>query len=429
MLINRHYLKNVRIPSLILIVMLMAACQAEKPDSLLSVVSDDPITSHGQAIKDKFIVILKPEAITHPLLQPLGKFDSEIDPISARAGLSVIDFEERHKAMRQEAAFILKENRIPYDRIREVFSGETKGMMIEVGETELISRLRKDPRVAVVEPDRIIALDYSPLIKTPMVPSGGGGSQKAPYGLNKVGGSKDQSSSTKRAWIVDTGIDLDHEDLNVDVEMGANFTTDPNMDDGNGHGTHVAGIIGAIDNSIGIKGVAAGVKVVPVKVLTNEGYGSTSSVINGLSYIASLSSSKDVVNISLGGIASGAIDQAVLDIAGRGTRVFIAAGNEYQDLSNSSPARVNGSRIYTIAASDENDKFASFSNYGSGVDYMAPGVGILSTYKNNQYGYLSGTSMAAPHIAGLFLNSTDIEGGVSITMPNGQTRRIPGIDD
>jgi len=164
-------------------------------------------------------------------------------------------------------------------------------------------------------------------------------------------------------------------------------------------GHSVAGTIAAIDNSVGVVGVAAGATVVPVKVLSASGSGSTSGVIAGIDYVAETGTPGDVANMSLGGGVSEALDKAVVAAAAKGIRFVLAAGNESKDANNSSPARANGANVYTISASDINDNFASFSNYGSPVDFCAPGVAIESTWTgSNGYNTISGTSMAGTYL-------------------------------
>ncbi|MGY5847806.1 S8 family serine peptidase [Salegentibacter sp. HM20] len=219
--------------------------------------------------------------------------------------------------------------------------------------------------------------------------------------------------------MIDSGIDLDHADLNVDASRGFNaFTSGKDgrsADDGNGHGTHVAGTIAAINNDIGVIGVAPGATVIPVKVLDSRGSGSYSGVIAGVDHVAAYGNSGDVANMSLGGPTSDALDQAVLSASQQGIKFVLAAGNESSDANNSSPARVNGSNIYTISAMDSNDNWASFSNYGNPpVDYAAPGVAVKSTWKSGGYNTISGTSMAAPHAAGvLLLGNASTDGTVN----------------
>ena len=165
----------------------------------------------------------------------------------------------------------------------------------------------------------------------------------------------------------------------------------------------VAGIIAAKKNDIGVVGVAPGATVIPVKVLSSSGPGSTSGVIAGVNHVAANGKPGDVANMSLGGGVSSTLDKAVIAAASKGVIFTLAAGNSATSVTGASPARVNAANIYTISAVDSLDQFASFSNFGLGVDFAAPGVGIYSTYRDGGYATLSGTSMAAPHAAGLFL--------------------------
>jgi len=166
----------------------------------------------------------------------------------------------------------------------------------------------------------------------------------------------------------------------------------------------VAGTIAAKDNSIGVIGVAAGATVVSVRVLNRRGSGSYSGVIAGVDYVGANGVDGDVANMSLGGSVSKTLDAAVLSASKEKGVIFcLAAGNESDDATNHSPARVNGTYIVTVSASDMNNNFASFSNYGEPVDWCAPGVSIKSTWKNGGYNTISGTSMATPHVAGVLL--------------------------
>ena len=244
--------------------------------------------------------------------------------------------------------------------------------------------------------------------KNPNKPGCGGDGndpQETPWGITRVGGAG--SGAGKTACVLDTGVDLDHPDLNVDVANSITVFTrgkdSKSADDGHGHGSHVSGTIAAIDNSIGVVGVAEGATIVAIKVLSSSGSGSTSGVIEGVDYVANNPGLCDVANMSLGGGVSTALDQAVVN-ASQVAPFSLAAGNESDHADNHSPARANGPNIYTISAIDSNDQFASFSNYGNPpVDYAAPGVGVKSTHKNGGYATFNGTSMAAPHVAGLIL--------------------------
>ncbi|RFP65671.1 S8 family peptidase [Hymenobacter lapidiphilus] len=258
-------------------------------------------------------------------------------------------------------------------------------------------QLRADARVAYVEQDQIIALGK---------PASGGGTtgpaQTTPYGITRVGTA---DGTGRTAWVIDTGIDLTHPDLNVDVARSISFIPRArSANDGNGHGTHVAGTIAAINNSIGVVGVAANATVVAVQVLDARGSGSNSGVIAGVDYVGANGKVGDVANMSLGGGVSQALDDAVLRASAGGVLFALAAGNETDDANNHSPARVNGPNIFTISAMNSTDSWASFSNFGNPpIDYCMPGVGINSTWLSGGYNSISGTSMAAPHMAGVLL--------------------------
>jgi subtilisin family serine protease len=258
---------------------------------------------------------------------------------------------------------------------------------------------------------------------------GGGGStgQTTPWGIARVGGAVNYTGSSV-AFIIDTGIDLDHPDLNV-ANYGFNTFTSgkdsESLDDGNGHGTHVAGTVAAINNTEGVVGVAAGALVVPVKVLNFRGSGTYSGVIAGVNYVAANGNSGDVANMSLGGPASQALDDAVL-AASSSVKFTIAAGNSSDDANKYSPARVNGTNIYTMSSMAEGDIWSSFSNYGNPpIDYCAPGSSVLSTWKDGGYKTISGTSMAAPHVAGILLFGGSVNSGGTVKNdPDGNSDTI-----
>lgn len=291
------------------------------------------------------------------------------------------------------------------EAIEKVYAFSVEGFAARLNEAQL-AQLGSDPRVKSIEQDYLIILAPPPG-KGPG--SGGGGGttgQETPYGITRVGGGANYTGNGV-AYILDTGIDLDHEDLNVDAANGFNaFTSGKDswdLDDGNGHGTHVAGTVAAINNSVGVVGVAAGATVVPVKVLSARGSGSYSGVISGVDFVGANGQAGDAANMSLGGPVSQALDDAVIAASSK-VKFALAAGNESDNANNHSPARANGSNIFTVSAMDRNDRFASFSNYGNPpIDFCAPGVSIKSTWKDGGYNTISGTSMASPHVCGLLL--------------------------
>ena len=241
--------------------------------------------------------------------------------------------------------------------------------------------------------------------------------QETPWGIARVGGGVAGTYGT--AWVIDTGIDFTHPDLNVDTARSRSFLGGSSTPaDQNGHGTHVAGTIAAYDNTIGVIGVAPGARVVAVRVLDRRGSGSTSGVIAGIDYVAQAGQVGDVANMSLGGGVSQALDQAVVAASSK-VKFALAAGNESDNANNHSPARANGQNIYTVSAFSAGDRWASFSNYGTPpVDFAEPGVSIKSTWLGGGYNTISGTSMATPHLAGLLLLGTPRSGGTVIGDPD-----------
>jgi subtilisin len=289
---------------------------------------------------------------------------------------------------------VLKRNSISERALKESFAGEPGGF-IAVLSAEEANKLSQDENIEAVEPDRIISLGSCFTVAAPRLIT---------WNVNRVGYG---NGIGKRAWIVDTGIDFEHPDLNVDAAKSKSFISGVgSAEDENGHGTHVAGVIGAKNNTFGVLGIASGASLVSLRVLDKDGEGLLSYIIQALAYINSNASPGDVVNMSVGndeGISS-TLDQQVRNTAARGIFIAIAAGNEKQLANKYSPGRTNAENIYTVSAIDSLDNFASFSNYGNDVvDYAAPGVRILSTFINGRYAYMSGTSMAAPHVAGLLL--------------------------
>lgn len=206
------------------------------------------------------------------------------------------------------------------------------------------------------------------------------------------------TGSGVKVYVVDTGIRSDHVDFESRVLKGYSaIKGSASTEDCNGHGTHVSGTIAGTTY-----GIAKSANLVPVRVLGCNGSGSTSGVIAGLNWIAKNNgSSKAVANMSLGGGVSSTLDSAVNNLISKGVVVVVAAGNSTADACNSSPARV--ANAITVAASDVNDTFASFSNYGKCVDLIAPGVNITSDgiKSNSATAVKSGTSMASPHVAGV----------------------------
>ncbi len=296
--------------------------------------------------------------------------------------------------------------------VDHVYQHALKGYAARMSE-QAASRVAQDPRVRSVQPDRVVtALE-----------------QTVPTGIARIDGDSSSAASGNGAGsvdvdvaVIDTGI-AKHADLTI--AGGKNCSTGKSYDDGNGHGTHVAGTIGAKDDGNGVVGVAPGARLWAVRVLDNRGSGSWSAVICGVDWVTG-KGGIEVANMSLGGGGSeptadgcstgdslhDAICRSVVD---KGVTYVVAAGNSAADAKGSVPAAYD--EVITVSAladfngspgggaaatcrADVDDTFANFSNYGSDVDLIAPGVCIKSTWKSGGYNTISGTSMASPHVAG-----------------------------
>jgi aqualysin 1 len=249
----------------------------------------------------------------------------------------------------------------------------------------LVKQLEKDPAVLRVEQDGVVHA-----------------SQSIPWGIRNIGST---TNSTKAGdgtgattgptvFIIDSGIAV-HEDLNLIDHV--NYAGGSNTDC-NGHGTHVAGTVGARDNSTHVVGVAPGVAQIGVKVLGCSGSGTWSGVISGMDYVSSHPARNKVANLSLGGGFNQSVNDAASRMVSNNVAVAVAAGNDGRDACNYSPA--SAGPVLTVAAYDVNNTDPSWTNFGKCVDLSAPGVSVLSTSRNGGTTTMSGTSMASPHVAG-----------------------------
>ena len=277
-------------------------------------------------------------------------------------------------------------------RAKDVYSHALRGLSADLTAAQ-IQALRANPWVASIERDQIFHTQV----------------QSLPWGINRV----DADVSSTRAgngsgavtnvsiFVVDTGVGV-HADINRVNHL--NFTGDGNNNDCNGHGTHVAGTIAARDNTSDVVGIVPGAPVTGVKVLGCTGSGSTTNIVKGIDWVIANGARPGVLNLSLGGGVSTALDNAVRRAASAGFVVALAAGNSGANACNSSPARAGAGTnngIITTAATDSANREAGFSNFGSCVDIWAPGVGIPSTRLGGGTVSFSGTSMASPHVAGV----------------------------
>jgi subtilisin len=258
--------------------------------------------------------------------------------------------------------------------------------------------------------------------------------QQNPWGVNRIGANTvENTGSGVHVYIIDTGIDSNHRDLANNVSNGyavercLGLSCSNTWDDDQGHGTHVAGTVGALDNNLDVLGVAPEVTLHAVKVLNAAGSGSNSGVIAGIDWVAQQAEILGVpvvANMSLGGsgtktgtctdngfIGNDNFHRAICNAKNQGVIFAVAAGNDGEDASQSTPAAYDDA-VITVSATNINDDWASFSNWGNGaaswtnklsapVAIAAPGVNILSTKSDGGTTTMSGTSMAAPHVAGV----------------------------
>lgn len=334
-----------------------------------------PAASAGSGDAQRYIVVLKS---------------------SSNVGDTARDHEQRHGA-----------------RVSHLYRHALKGYAAVIP-SDRLEAVKDDARVSYVVADRAVSI----------------AAQTIPTGIDRIDGelsstvSGDGTGSVSvDVAIIDTGIDVDHPDLNV--VGGRNCSTGRSFDDGHGHGSHVAGTVAAKDDTTGVVGVAPGARLYAVRVLNNAGSGSWSSVICGVDWVTANASTIEVANMSLGGSGSDpagdgcstgdALHDAICKSVAAGVTYAVAAGNSSDDAANHVPAAYD--EVITVSAladfdgepgglgsptcrTDEDDTFADFSNFGADIDLIAPGVCILSTWKRGGYNTISGTSMASPHVAG-----------------------------
>jgi subtilisin family serine protease len=396
---------------------LLSSCSKNDMTKAPSNTQDASQAAAADAVKDRYIVTMKPEAASSVNLSQIANGKDAVllgDDILAKENINVKLSED------------------------ETFSGFNAGFIMHLTDDQL-AKLKNDPRILSIESDQVVDfitaeketfsaarkghVQSSTTTKTTTSSSSGttaygfatvadatANGQVTPWGVTAIGGSG--SVSGKTAWIIDSGIDFNQPDLNVDQSRSKSFlsSTDGGLyyspTDEFGHGTEIAGVIGAKDNTIGTKGVAPGVTLVSLKALNRYGKGTLGELVRAINWVYTYGHAGDVVNISIGGTASTTVDNAVKAVAAKGIFIAIASGNGYVNCSNMSPQRVIATNVFTVGAVDNTGTFASYSNYGTPVKYSAPGTSIYTTMKGGGYGYASGTSFAAPHMAGvLLLNS------------------------
>ena len=327
-------------------------------------------------------------------------------------------------------------------RVDSVYANAVGGFAARLSAAQLAA-ISANPAVAAVIPDLAVSIDdgsvgsQASIMRNVVRPA-----WQVPAGVRRVGARTSAVQTfthrTQRVnadvAILDTGVDQDHPDLNVVGGYNCTSSNRNRWDDGNGHGTHVAGIVGALDNSIGVVGVAPGVRLWSVKVLDHSGNGFVSWLVCGIDWVTSQRDGGrariEVANMSISfGIgpspnstcANGddVIHQALCRSVAKGTTYAVAAGNNSHNARRNRPAAYD--EVITVSAMadydgkggghgkpsdscpsryEPDDSFTRFSNYGDDIDLIAPGRCVLSTYMGKRYAFMSGTSMATPHVAG-----------------------------
>ena len=386
-----------------------------------------------------YIVTFKDEAVTRTAAR------NEFYVISATADANQTDRELDSERVRARTADVQRRLRI---RLGNVYDSALGGFSADLTPSQ-VRALEADPQVQDVLPDEMLDLDDG----SASVPDEAGLGIRTvsnlranvPAGIRRVGAPRNVLAAVDGrdtrvdadVAVLDTGIDRSHPDLNVAGGYNCTGRYRDRWGDGDGHGTHVAGTIGALDNGFGVVGVAPGARLWSVKVLNSHGSGYASWLVCGIDWVTSQRDPRDAsrprfeaANMSIsyrdgrdsecGKSERDAIHQAICRSVARGTVYAVAAGNESHNARFNHPAAYN--EVITVSAMadydgraggdghpsdscpywtpERDDSFAKFSNFGSDVDLIAPGRCVLSTYKGKRYAWMSGTSMATPHVTG-----------------------------
>ena len=332
-------------------------------------------------------------------LVPAAAAQQAVDPdAEAVPGEFVVTFHagtpgaERGKAVKDHGGKVVSE--IPALNAVAIAFADLKTKKDKAADKAKAGELKQDKRFAAVEPNFIYRATY-----TPNDPSLG-----QQYAWDRIGAPAawdvTQGSSATTIAVIDTGVQRTHPDLDAKIVPGYDWVQgDTAPDDGNGHGTHVAGTAAAeTGNATGGAGTCPNCRVMPLRVLDNSGSGSLANVASAITYAAD--NSAKVINMSLGGPGSTTLQSAVDYAFNRGTFLACAAGNSNtSSTSNAYPGAY--ANCFAVASTTSTDARSSFSNYGTWVEAAAPGSSIYSTWLNSGYNTISGTSMATPHVAGL----------------------------
>jgi serine protease len=341
-------------------------------------VSIDRVLSYqsSRIIPNQYIVVLKDELVAE-----------KAKSLSLRSNYSIQQAKER---IISDFSIDLATKAL--GSLERTYTSAISGFVLKSSSRGAVEYLAKDDRVAFIEADQMFSV--------------GATQNNATWGLDRIDQANlplnntyvyDQNGTGVRAYVVDTGVRTSHTQFGGRASSGFTAINDGNgTNDCNGHGTHVAGTVGS-----STYGVAKNVNIVAVRVLDCAGSGSNSGVLAGIDWVKANHIKPAVANMSLGGGTSTALDNAVNATVAAGVTMVVAAGNDNNNACNYSPARA--ANAITVGSTSSNDGRSSFSNYGNCLDIYAPGSSITSTWStgNSAINTISGTSMAAPHVAGV----------------------------
>jgi len=415
----------------VLLLVFITSCSTdndETTDDLIEVKTDllDKKLDQAEVIPGEYIIVYKKDATT-----------SKMSYTATRRGLTP-ELKKVQDYYKERSIATLKLIGRGEKNLGFVYTGAIQGFHAKNLSVDDVEVLLRDETIDFIEPNRRVVSNF-PKPKNPQgvklptqsevinkadsfLPSG----DFLPWGVDYTG--RGNNTGTNRyAFVIDTGIDQ-HPDLTIDTGLSASFYPGENWVDRNGHGTHVAGTIGAKANGFGVIGVAYGSTLVAIKVLGGtQGSGSDAGIIAGVDYTYNNSIAGDVFNYSVGyrtRRTNAAIDNAFTTLD---NKIYgaLAAGNSNDNTLYYSPQRLQTSRTWMVGNLRRNITPNGSSNFGASVDRWAPGTDVWSTWLNGQYNRISGTSMASPHVAGILAvrgnNSVGTNGNTSkggFTAPN-----------
>ena len=360
----------------------------------LSSVALPQVKQQPKTLPDQYIIILK-ESVAAPVIKREKKNDDREQKFK--------DNENARENNLKKLKEVRTRKNIREENVKFNYTDALVGFSAKLSKDEA-ENLKKDADVEGVYPDMELSF-FVPEIKANETIF-----ESPDCFLTTAGGSGDGTSNGRWIWILDNGIDLSHPDLNVvtrikNVNYSVSFVPDePSPAAWHEHGTMVAGVAAAKNNGVGMTGVAAGAKVVAVKIAKGTVW-QDSWLLAGLDHVSKYGVAGDVINLSIGGWGFSDClrpsKNAILNLGISGIWVSIAAGNEGSNASFSYPACLEGARIVTVAAINCNLSCTGYSNYGAGVDFYAVGTNVYTCSLNGRYATGTGTSFATPAVSGI----------------------------